>query len=112
MSAAGRNLSQGQRQLLAFARALAWSPELVVLDEATSSVDSHSEQLIQAAILELLRRKTTIVIAHRLATILHVDRILVLHDGRLVESGTHQELLRRKGYYYNLYEAQFAHEHR
>lgn len=106
LGAGGRNLSHGQRQLLAIARILAWSPALVILDEATASVDSHSELLIQKAILEVLRRKTTIVIAHRLATIQHVDRILVLHEGQAVESGTHAELLSRRGHYYDLVQTQ------
>ena len=108
LEAGGKNLSQGQRQLLAIARILAWDPALVVLDEATASVDSHSESLIRQAILEVLRRKTTIVIAHRLATIQHVDRILVLHEGRAVESGTHAQLLRRHGLYYDLVQTQLA----
>lgn len=106
LSVDGSNLSQGQRQLLAFARVLAWSPDLVILDEATSSVDSHSEQLIQQAILEVLRRKTTLVIAHRLATVTHVDRILVMSEGRLAQQGTHEELMRRPGQYRDLFEAQ------
>lgn len=108
LAAGGRNLSQGQRQLLAIARILAWSPALVVLDEATASVDSHSESLIRQAILEVLRRKTTIVIAHRLATIQHVDRILVLHEGQAVETGTHAQLLRRRGLYYDLVQTQLV----
>ncbi len=108
LSAQGTNLSQGQRQLLAFARVLAWSPELVILDEATSSVDSHSEQLIQNAIIEVLRRKTTLVIAHRLATVTEVDRILVLSEGRLVQEGNHQTLMQQPGHYRDLFEAQLS----
>jgi ATP-binding cassette subfamily B protein len=104
----GGNLSQGQRQLLAFARVLAWAPDLVILDEATASVDAHAEQMLQAAVLEVLKRKTTLVIAHRLATIQHCDRILVMHGGRLVEQGSHTQLLQRpEGYYRALYQAQF-----
>jgi len=105
----GSNLSQGQRQLLAFARAIAFNPEvLLILDEATSSVDTETEALIQTALERLLQGRTSIVIAHRLSTIRHVDRIIVLHQGRIVEDGSHEELLARRGYYYRLYQLQFA----
>jgi len=100
----GRSLSQGQKQLIAFARVLAWSPDLVILDEATSSVDSQSEKLIQQAILEIFKRKTTLVIAHRLSTIAGADRILVVCHGKIVETGTHRELLAQEGYYAKLFE--------
>jgi ATP-binding cassette subfamily B multidrug efflux pump len=104
----GSTLSIGERQLLSFARAIAFNPEiLLVLDEATSSVDGETEGLIQDALLKLLVGRTSIVIAHRLSTIRHVDRILVLHKGRLVEQGTHAELLARQGVYHRLYELQF-----
>jgi len=107
----GANLSVGQRQLLAFARALAFNPEvLLVLDEATSSVDTETEALIQTALERMLRGRTSIIIAHRLSTIRHVDRIIVLHQGRVVEDGSHEELLARRGYYYRLYQLQFAGE--
>ena len=104
----GANLSVGQRQLLAFARAIAFNPEvLLVLDEATSSVDTENEALIQAALEKLMQGRTSIIIAHRLSTIRHVDRIIVLHRGQIVESGTHEELLGRRGFYYRLYELQY-----
>ncbi|NJN15705.1 MAG: ABC transporter ATP-binding protein [Oscillochloris sp.] len=105
----GANLSIGQRQLLAFARALAFNPEvLLMLDEATSSVDTATEALIQDALTKLLKGRTSIIIAHRLSTIRHVDRIVVMHHGRIVEDGSHEELLARRGYYYRLYSLQFA----
>jgi ATP-binding cassette subfamily B protein len=105
----GSNLSVGQRQLLAFARAIAFNPEvLLILDEATSSVDTETEALIQTALERLLHGRTSIVIAHRLSTIRHVDRIVVLHKGRVVEDGTHEELLAKHGYYHRLYQLQFA----
>lgn len=104
----GTNLSVGQRQLLAFARAIAFNPEvLLVLDEATSSVDTENEALIQEALEKLLRGRTSIVIAHRLSTIRHVDRIIVLHKGQIVETGSHDELLSRRGFYYRLYQLQY-----
>jgi len=104
----GNNLSAGQRQLLAFARALAYNPTILVLDEATSSVDSETEVLIQDAVEKLMRGRTAVVIAHRLSTIEHVDRILVMHGGQIRESGTHAELLRARGLYYRLYQLQYA----
>ncbi len=102
------NLSVGQRQLLSFARALAYAPTVLVLDEATSSVDTETELLLQDAVQRLLSGRTAVVIAHRLSTIERVDRILVLHGGELRESGTHAELLRRRGLYYRLYQLQYA----
>ena len=108
----GSTLSVGQKQLLAFARAIAFNPEiLLVLDEATSSVDTETEQLIQDALAKLMVGRTSIIIAHRLSTIQNVDRIVVLHKGRVAESGTHRELLARHGVYHRLYELQYrAHE--
>ncbi len=103
----GQSLSLGQRQLLSFARALAFNPEILVLDEATSSVDTQTELLIQEALSRLLENRTAIIIAHRLSTIQHSDKILVIHKGEIRESGTHQELLAQKGIYYRLYKLQF-----
>jgi ATP-binding cassette subfamily B protein len=104
----GTNLSVGQRQLLAFARAIAFNPEvLLVLDEATSSVDTETEALIQDALEKLMAGRTSIIIAHRLSTIRHVDRIIVLHKGRVVEEGTHDELMARGNFYYRLYQLQY-----
>jgi ATP-binding cassette subfamily B multidrug efflux pump len=104
----GANLSQGERQLVSLARALVFDPEILILDEATSSVDPHSERLIQAGIRRLLAGRTAIIIAHRLSTVLDADRILVINRGRIVESGTHGELLERNGYYARLYRTPFA----
>ena len=104
----GANLSAGQRQLLSFARALAYNPRILVMDEATSSIDSETERLVQVALNELLAGRTSLVIAHRLSTIERADRIMVLSNGVLRESGTHQELLRRPGLYRRLFELQYA----
>lgn len=101
------NLSQGQRQLLAIARAVLANPRILILDEATSSVDTRTEARIQKALLRLMRGRTSFVIAHRLSTIRDADRVLVIRDGELVEQGTHQELLEDRGFYYRLYVSQF-----
>jgi ABC-type multidrug transport system fused ATPase/permease subunit len=103
----GGNLSMGQRQLLSFARVLAHDPDVLILDEATGNIDTETEKLIQEALGELLRNRTSLVIAHRLSTIRNADRIIVLHNGELFESGTHEELLREEGMYYNLYQMQY-----
>jgi len=103
----GATLSVGQKQLLSFARALAFDPPVLVLDEATSSVDTETELLIRDALKVVMRGRTTIAIAHRLSTIQDMDRILVLHKGELRESGTHQELLAHRGIYHRLYQLQF-----
>jgi ATP-binding cassette subfamily B protein len=102
----GRNLSVGERQLLSFARALALDPRILVLDEATSSVDAEAEAQIQVAIAELMAGRTSLVVAHRLSTILHADEILVLHHGEIRERGTHRELLAAGGLYERLYQIQ------
>ncbi len=104
----GATLSTGQKQLLAFARVLAFDPKILILDEATASIDTETEKLIQDALLKLLKKRTSIIVAHRLSTIKHADRILVLHKGKIVEEGDHQSLLVKKGIYYNLYLLQYA----
>ena len=107
----GCNLSMGQRQLLAFARVLAHDPKILVLDEATSSVDTETEYLIQEAVGRLMEGRTSIVIAHRLSTVQNADRIIVLHHGEIREVGSHQELLARRGLYYTLYQLQYKDQH-
>jgi ATP-binding cassette subfamily B protein len=104
----GSTLSVGQKQLLSFARALAFDPRVLILDEATSSVDTETELLIRDALRVLMKGRTTIAIAHRLSTIQDMDKILVLHKGKLRESGTHQELLAERGIYFKLFELQYA----
>ncbi|MCB9893515.1 MAG: ABC transporter ATP-binding protein [Planctomycetes bacterium] len=104
----GKTFSAGERQLLSFARALVFDPAVLILDEATSSIDTHTEELIQEALVKLTKGRTSIVIAHRLSTIQKADKILVMHKGKLAESGTHQELLAHKGLYHKLYELQYS----
>jgi ATP-binding cassette subfamily B multidrug efflux pump len=108
----GATLSVGQKQLLSFARALAFAPDVLVLDEATSSVDTDTELLIRDALHALMADRTTIAIAHRLSTVQGMDKILVFHKGRLRESGTHQELLVRRGIYHTLYQLQYKEQER
>jgi ATP-binding cassette subfamily B protein len=103
----GLSLSQGQRQLISFIRALAMHPDMIVLDEATSSIDSHTEEMIQRAIAVLLKNRSAIVIAHRLSTIQNCDEILVLEKGEIMERGNHETLISKKGMYWNLYQKQF-----
>lgn len=102
----GSTLSAGQRQLLSFARTLAYNPAILVLDEATANIDTETESLITQALDRLMEGRTTIMVAHRLSTIQHADCIIVMHKGRIAESGNHQELLARDGLYKKLYELQ------
>lgn len=106
----GGMLSVGQRQLLAFIRAYLYNPAILVLDEATSSVDTESEELMQNAIQKITENRTSVIIAHRLATIQKADRILVIEKGKILEEGTHNELLKLNGHYRKLYELQFQNE--
>ncbi len=106
----GDRLSTGEKQMVSFARAVLADPAIFILDEATSSVDTETEQLIQHAIAHLLTGRTSFIIAHRLSTIRRADIILVVRDGKIVEQGTHGELLHQKGYYYDLYTKQFEEE--
>ena len=104
----GRNLSVGQKQLICFARALAYDPQVLVLDEATGSIDVHHEQLIQQALEHLLKDRTSIIIAHRLSTVRKADRIIVMHKGAIREVGSHDELINQEGLYSRLYQLQFS----
>lgn len=104
----GSALSTGQRQLISFVRAMVYNPKILVLDEATSSVDTETEQLIEVALERLMQGRTSIIIAHRLSTVQKADKIIVLHKGVIREMGTHQELLQKRGLYYKLYELQYA----
>ena len=103
----GSRLSTGQKQLISFARVILADPRIFVLDEATSSIDTETEQLIQNAITKVLENRTSFIVAHRLSTIRSADRILVIRGGKITESGTHSELLALHGYYYDLYTTQF-----
>lgn len=108
LSGDGANLSQGQRQLLAIARAAVADPPVLILDEATSSIDTHTEELVQAGMDVLMKGRTTFVIAHRLSTIKNADCIMVMEQGRIIERGSHDDLIAAKGKYYQLYTGNFA----
>jgi len=110
VSEKGSNFSRGERQLLSFARALVSEPDILLLDEATSSVDPETERTIQASLQKLMKGRTSIVVAHRLSTILDVDQILVIRQGRIIEQGTHTELILADGYYSRLFHLQFKHK--
>lgn len=103
----GATLSVGQRQLISFVRALVYDPKIIVLDEATSSVDTETEELIQSAIEKMMKGRTSIVIAHRLSTIQSADKIIVLDKGEIKETGTHNELLEKDGFYAQLHAMQY-----
>ena len=103
----GSNFSAGQRQLLSLARVLVFRPEILVMDEATSSVDTETEALIQDALEKVMRGRTCLLIAHRLSTIRNADRIMVLHHGEIREIGSHAELMEKQGIYYRLYQLQY-----
>ena len=107
LSERASNLSQGQRQLLAIARAILADPAILILDEATCSVDTRTEARIQKALLRLMQGRTSFVIAHRLSTIRDADKVVVIDHGEIVEQGTHQELLDQRGFYHQLYMSQF-----
>ena len=106
----GGTLSQGQRQLLCIARVMLCDPEILLLDEATSSIDTRTEAQVQAAFDELMHGRTSFVVAHRLSTIREADRILVMRDGRIIERGTHEQLLSQGGFYAELYNSQWVDE--
>ena len=110
LSERAANLSQGQRQLLSIARAILADPAILILDEATSSVDTRTEARIQKALLRLMQGRTSFVIAHRLSTIRDADKVVVIRDGAIVEQGTHDGLLERRGFYHHLYMSQFKGE--
>ena len=103
----GNNFSSGQRQLLSFARTIVHDPKVMILDEATSNIDTETEQLIQDSLYKMMSIGTMLIVAHRLSTIQHVDNIIVLSKGEIIEQGNHQDLLKNRGHYYNLYRLQY-----
>ena len=109
LSEDGGQLSQGQKQLLCIARVMLALPPMLILDEATSSIDTRTEQRIQKAFAQMMKGRTSFIVAHRLSTIKEADLILVMRDGKIIEQGTHSELLAKNGFYAELYESQFAH---
>jgi ATP-binding cassette subfamily B protein len=103
----GGNFSAGQRQLLSFARTILHKPNIMILDEATANIDTETEVLIQDSLEKMMNVSTMLIVAHRLSTVQHADNIIVLHKGKIVEMGNHQQLLAKKGLYYSLYEIQY-----
>ncbi|HHX76231.1 MAG TPA: ATP-binding cassette domain-containing protein, partial [Acholeplasmataceae bacterium] len=103
----GNNFSSGERQLISFARAVVYNPSLMILDEATANIDSETETIIQESLKKMMNISTMLIVAHRLSTIQHSDRIIVMSKGEIKESGTHQQLLKQNGLYYNLYQLQY-----
>jgi ATP-binding cassette subfamily B protein len=108
VSEGGDNLSQGQKQLICIARIMLTKPPMLILDEATSNIDTRTEMHIQEAFNTMMKGRTSFVVAHRLSTIINSDLILVMNKGNIIEQGTHKELLAKKGFYYNLYNSQFS----
>jgi len=106
----GNNFSSGQRQLISFARTIVHEPKIMILDEATSNIDTETEQLIQDSLQKMMNIGTMLIVAHRLSTIQHVDKIIVLSKGEIIEEGSHQELLKNKKHYYQLYKLQYQHK--
>ena len=103
----GNNFSSGQRQLLSFARTVVHHPQILILDEATANIDTETEKIIQDSLLKMMNIGTMLIVAHRLSTIQHADNIICLQKGQIIEQGNHQDLLKQKGYYYNLYRLQY-----
>ena len=106
----GNKLSLGEKQLISFARAIIGDPRIIILDEATSSIDTENEKYILEAMKTVLKNRTSLVVAHRLSTVVDADKIIVLRNGKILEMGTHLELLAKKGYYFDLYKNQFMQE--
>ena len=106
----GNNFSSGERQLISFARAVTYKPTVMTLDEATANIDSETEAVIQTSLAKMMNISTMIIVAHRLSTIQHCNKILVMQKGEIVESGNHQQLLKKKGLYFNLYQLQYEHQ--